>query len=389
MFFQWTMASGIFIMGIFFYMFQCGSYVPDSAQAAGHGGLHQCPSFQPFAMLGGVLWATGNVLTVPIVKTVGLSLGLLTWGMTNMVVGWASARFGVLGVFESDISNKALNMVGVAIAVLSMGIFVFIKPTVKNSGSGSGVEDEQSAAYAQLHQDLDAEELNKSLVGGLNADSGSASGGEQEEQSWTDKLSPQQKSIFGFGASVAAGLLYGVNFNPPTYVANHMCDLPPAAMKCPLSNPSCWQPYQSGCFVGTGSSWDAEPKSYIFSHFVGIWLASSLYFGLYCALTKNRPAIFGEATFPGIISGMIWATAQVSWFFANANLDQATAFPIISCVFGKSAGDGGVPLFPPSPPPSLSYTCTLHTTHATTPPLPALQHWPWPHILSVGHVCVW
>jgi hypothetical protein len=63
------------------------------------------------AMLGGVLWATGNVLTVPIVKTVGLSLGLLTWGMTNMVIGWASARFGVLGVFESNISNKSLNMV--------------------------------------------------------------------------------------------------------------------------------------------------------------------------------------------------------------------------------------------------------------------------------------
>ena len=336
MFFQWTMATGIFVMGIFFYMYQCSTYVNDAV--AGRT-VHQCPSVQPFAMLGGVLWATGNVLTVPIVKTVGLSLGLLTWGMTNMVIGWASARFGVLGVFESNISNKTLNEVGVAIAVLSMGIFVFIKPTVTNSGGGGGgAEDEQSAAYAQLHMDED-----KSYLVGLNADGGGsavAAGGEQEEQSWTDKLSAQQKLIFGFAASVAAGLLYGVNFNPPTYVANHLCTVGPGGvigvptptnpLKCPDSNPNCWSFNAEGCYLGTGASWDAEPKSYVFSHFVGIWLASTLYCGLYCALTKNTPAIFGEATFPGIVSGMIWATAQVSWFFANANLDQATAFPIIS-----------------------------------------------------------
>jgi hypothetical protein len=170
----------------------------------------------------------------------------------------------------------------------------------------------------------------KAYLVGLNADGGGsavAASGEQEEQSWTDKLTGQQKMIFGFAASVAAGLLYGVNFNPPTYVANHMCTVAP---KCTDANLNCWSPGADGCYLGTGASWDAEPKSYVFSHFVGIWLASTLYFGLYCALTKNTPAIFGDATFPGIVSGMIWATAQVSWFFANANLDQATAFPIIS-----------------------------------------------------------
>ena len=337
MFFQWTLASGIFIMGVFMYIFQCSTYF------AGTTGVHQCPSFQPFAMLGGVLWATGNVLTVPIVKTLGLSLGMLTWGMTNMVIGWGSARFGVLGVFESNISNKGLNAAGVAIAVLSMGVFFFIKPTV--SKVGAAADTEQSDAYGQLHLE-EEEQLGKSLVGGLNSEREGGEG-EQAEESWTDKLNPQQKILFGFGASVVAGLLYGVNFNPPTYVANHMCLTAPT---CPDANPTCWTRMASGCYMGTGNDWDTEPKSYIFSHFTGIWLASTLYFLLYCALTKNTPAIFGEATAPGVVSGMIWATAQISWFFANANLDQATAFPIISCVAAA----------PPLPAPLLSH-------HARTP----------------------
>ena len=39
------------------------------------------------------------------------------------------------------------------------------------------------------------------------------------ETSWVDKLSPGTKLIYGFGASVLSGCLYGVNFNPPIYGA--------------------------------------------------------------------------------------------------------------------------------------------------------------------------
>ena len=35
----------------------------------------RCPTFEPFSMLGGVLWCFGNVWTVSIIKTVGLGLG--------------------------------------------------------------------------------------------------------------------------------------------------------------------------------------------------------------------------------------------------------------------------------------------------------------------------
>lgn len=45
--------------------------VPPFPAAAGP----RCPTFEPFSMLGGVLWCFGNVWTVSIIKTVGLGLG--------------------------------------------------------------------------------------------------------------------------------------------------------------------------------------------------------------------------------------------------------------------------------------------------------------------------
>lgn len=322
--FQFFLSSGIFTVGLLFYFYQCGTLTN------GLNGGHQCPSFQPFAMLGGALWATGNMFTVPIVKTIGLSLGLLVWGMANMIIGWASARFGLLGSLANDIAQPTLNSVGVCIAVLSMGVFYFIKPSVEKVGGGAA--SEQDAAYSTLYED---DELGKSL----NAEGGTNEAEGDEEKSWTDALTPAQKSLFGFGGSVLSGLLYGVNFNPPTYVTNHMCLTPPSScpdqvigypQNCNAAEYDNWQPNKSGCFNGTGNVWDNQAKNLIFSHFTGIWLTSITYFLIYCMATKNTPKIFSDAAFPGVVSGMIWAVAQVSWFFANANLGQATSFPIIS-----------------------------------------------------------
>lgn len=31
---------------------------------------------------------------VPIIKTIGMGLGLCIWGMTNLLSGWATSRYG-------------------------------------------------------------------------------------------------------------------------------------------------------------------------------------------------------------------------------------------------------------------------------------------------------
>jgi len=51
-------------------------------------------------MLGGIFWATGNLMTVPIIKSIGIGLGPLLWNTVLLVFGWAVARFGLLGIKE-------------------------------------------------------------------------------------------------------------------------------------------------------------------------------------------------------------------------------------------------------------------------------------------------
>ena len=75
-FFQWVMCFGVWLVGL------CVNLARDD------------PKFQPWAMLGGALWATGNTLSVPVINLIGLSLGLLIWGAANMVRARARSRLG-------------------------------------------------------------------------------------------------------------------------------------------------------------------------------------------------------------------------------------------------------------------------------------------------------
>ena len=167
-------------------------------------------------MLGGVIWACGNAFVVPIVKTIGLAMGLLIWGMVNMLMGWASGRFGLFGLTPDSINNPTLNTLGVVFAIAALGVFFFVKPDLSNNNKSSSKstneDDDHESAYAGLLYKEAELGLTKPSPGGLNDDGTLVTTESAEEPSWTDKLTPQQKSMFGIGASVLSGLLYGCNF---------------------------------------------------------------------------------------------------------------------------------------------------------------------------------
>ena len=73
-------------------------------------------------MLGGFLWATGNTLSVPVIKMIGLSLGLLIWGSANMIMGWLTGQLGILGVDSQadSVVTPWMNYVGFVLALISL-----------------------------------------------------------------------------------------------------------------------------------------------------------------------------------------------------------------------------------------------------------------------------
>ncbi|XP_009323499.1 PREDICTED: transmembrane protein 144 isoform X2 [Pygoscelis adeliae] len=178
MFFQWILCASIWIVSLVVNLIQ------------------NCPRFWPLAMVGGFVWATGNVTVVPIVKTVGLALGLLIWASFNLLTGWASSRFGWFGIDPEEVSRPILNYIGAGLSLLSAVIFLFIKTEVQSSSAS-----------------LESTPLLRESSINVSEDT--------SDDSWVNRLSPAKKRLIGCSLAVVAGILYGSSFVPVLYIKDH------------------------------------------------------------------------------------------------------------------------------------------------------------------------
>ncbi|XP_051898775.1 transmembrane protein 144b isoform X4 [Pristis pectinata] len=233
LFFQWILCAGIWIVSLIVNL------------------ILQCPKFWPLAMLGGFVWATGNITVVPILKTIGLGLGVLIWAAFNLLMGWASSRFGWFGIDPEEVAKPYLNYTGAALSFLSAIIYFFVKSDVSAPNT--------SEPTLLIDNSINTDEENVLT-----------------DASWVDKLSPRKKRLVGSCLAVIAGLLYGSNFVPVIYIKNHA-----------LKNETKYE---------NASQFDLD---YVFAHFSGIFLTSTVYFLIYCALMKNKPKVYPKAILPG------------------------------------------------------------------------------------------
>uniref|UniRef100_A0AAY4DDF2 Transmembrane protein 144b n=1 Tax=Denticeps clupeoides TaxID=299321 RepID=A0AAY4DDF2_9TELE len=263
MFFQWTSCVAIWIVGT----------VGDMALGS--------PKIHPLAMLGGALWATGNVAAIHVVKLIGLALGVLLWGSSGLLMGWASSRFGWFGTKPEEVPYPMLNYCGAALCALSSVIFFFVKSDVRSHLS--------SETTPLLFDRVSLWDLR----------------GTGPANSWMDSIAPKTKRIIGCCLAILCGLFYGSSFVPVLYIKHHSS-----------SNVSRF----------TGSS--QYNLDYCFAQCNGVFLASSVYFLIYCIGMKNRPRVYPRAILPGFLTGTMWAVATYSWFMASNYLSAVVTFPI-------------------------------------------------------------
>ncbi|KAM4555778.1 transmembrane protein 144b isoform 2-T2 [Odontesthes bonariensis] len=280
MFFQWVSCAAIWVVSML-------------------GNLMlQSPKFYPLAMVGGVIWTTGNIAVVSIVKSIGLALGMLIWGSSSMLMGWASSRFGLFGIDAETVSRPILNYCGAGLCLLSGLIFFFVKSDVA------------------LHPDLEFVPL---LID-RRANSGSY--GPCSSDFWIDAIGPKNRRILGCLLAVMVGLLYGSCFIPILYIKSHSV--------CPDS-----------IFYGA-SVYDPD---YVYAQSSGIFLTSTVYFAIYCAVMNNKPRVYSRVILPGLLSGMMWALGSYCWFLACDYLSPIISYPIGTAGYGLVAGLWGSLVF--------------------------------------------
>ncbi|XP_068616280.1 transmembrane protein 144-like, partial [Brachionichthys hirsutus] len=150
----------------------------------------------------------------------------------------------------------------------------------------------------------------------------SGSSGPSSSVFWIDNIGPRARRIIGSLLAVFSGLLYGSTFIPILYIKSHTSCL-------------------NSVFHGA-SNYDLD---YVYAQCSGIFATSTVYFAIYCAVMNNRPRIYSRAILPGLLSGVMWASATYSWFLACNYLSPVVTIPIVTAGCGLVAGMWGSLVF--------------------------------------------
>jgi len=258
----------------------------------------QFPKFE-FDFLG-ILWTTGNLVTVFCIKTCGLAVGLLIWQTTSLLMGWAGGRFGIFDIHPqvpSTDAKLAMNYTSVFLAALSAIFFLFIK-----SSTGSS----QEIPYTIQFDDTSDIEIAK----GGNMEMEIIENGDVDFP-FLNRLSDRVQKIVGCTLAALAGLFYGLMFIPDQYIRDHREK-----------------------FMHRGEYPSENGLYYINSQYSGILLSSLFYFVVYAALKRNRPMINPAVCIPAMISGAMWGIANIGFIVAISALKSAVAYPIVSVLPG-------------------------------------------------------
>nr|CDJ90944.1 Protein of unknown function DUF1632 domain containing protein [Haemonchus contortus] len=270
-FVQWVMSAGILCVGMVVNAFEV------------------FPKFQPLAMVGGALWALGNVTAVPIMNILGLGMGMLIWGATNCICGWAVGRFGLFGVTAYVPALPLLNYLGLLMVIIGGFFFSQLRPSVSIPTAGETVIVEGSSRPIRGDSDEDSPLIASAVP---------------------TRLDRRTKRLTAVAVALMAGFFYGVTFVPVIYIQDHPEQFPDASK---------------------------NGLAYVFSHFCGIFITATILLVLYIAYSGNNPVVNNKIVGPSLLAGCMWAIAQSSWFVANDNLSQSVTFPIISMVPGVCA----------------------------------------------------
>ncbi|RNA06597.1 transmembrane protein -like [Brachionus plicatilis] len=217
-------------------------------------------------------FVTGNVNTVPIIRTIGIGLGLIIWCSLELIIGWATARFGFFGLDANVPSSLSMNYIGIVLALISFIFYIF----VKSETSKNQVDSVDLTNSTQVLKDSDV-----------------------RQSDFFGRLNSVKKRIVGISLAAISGILYGQSNTPVLYTA---------------------QIHESKNYL-----------DYVLSYYTGILLASLGYFVIYSALKKNKPIVYPQVILPGLLSGWMWGVANVCYFLATNALNQAISFPISTC----------------------------------------------------------
>lgn len=85
--------------------------------------------FHPVALTTGLIWSVGNIFTSTIIKCIGMALGMSIWCATQLIIGWSTGKWGLLGTPKDDtVQIEWLNYLGVCLVFVSLVLYFMVRP---------------------------------------------------------------------------------------------------------------------------------------------------------------------------------------------------------------------------------------------------------------------
>ena len=290
------------------------------------------PPFNLVASIGGFLYATGNVASVPIIGEMGIGLGMLLWGSVQIIVGWGVAHFGLFGTKAQSVKLPLLNYLGVLLTLLSGIMFVSVYSQGDNAGEEKQKKGGDKKASPSVPLNNTANRRIEVVVEGGDAESrpmgdygtttttnvwamdshdGNGTSQPQNETpspgaskdkelpyGWARALHLTKRKLLFIGLAVCLGSLHGLMMTPIVYVQ----DTDPNASDNVLD--------------------------YVFSHFSAVFFFSTLYFFLYSLLKRGKPYVQPGLVLPSMAYGVLWTIGMTLFIMSNQMLSQTVSFPI-------------------------------------------------------------
>ena len=293
------MSTGIFLVGAMYHMIQCAT-------------SSYCASFTSLSALGGALWATSNLLTIPCCRLLGVGRTMIVWGTAEMLTGWMTARFGLFDLKPQAVQSIAMNYTGVVLGIISIIILSYAAPTssdddnkttqitVTNNNNNNNNSESEHQRLLQPRPTIISKKGDIGDDALVFAENG---------YDFTARLSPSRKYHFGIIACIIAGILSGSMFTPAQFVIDHAVNYPNASLRL---------------------------SDHMFAHFTGIITAQIMYFLIYVITLRSQglppwsSSSSSDIGLPGLASGILWGLAAVAWFVANENLSMVIAFPMVT-----------------------------------------------------------
>jgi hypothetical protein len=245
------------------------------------------------AAAGGMIWCLGTSVSVIIVQTIGMGLGVAIWGVTSMLLGWAAGNWGFFGIDKEVPSNEAMAYAGLFFSMVTIFVFVFVEPN-----SGKPKEDPSTEIEAQERAAINLETTTK-------------------PKTILDAIGKRNARLLGVGLSLFAGVTYGVCMNPAQRLMEHFDSLS-------LERDTKYSP------VGLDYVFSFNSGAISMSFVLLVFHQSLKALGIHPTEKYFAPPEHAKIILPAFANGMIGAVASAAWFVANQNLGFVVSFPIIA-----------------------------------------------------------